>query len=67
MDLSVELAAEMVLMGQQASTLEAAREKCLRTIADGSALERFRRVVEAQGGDSRARSMISTRLPDRAE
>jgi pyrimidine-nucleoside phosphorylase len=54
MDLSVELAAEMVLMGEVASTLEEARERCWRTIADGSALAHFRKVVAAQGGDPHA-------------
>jgi pyrimidine-nucleoside phosphorylase len=53
-DLSVELAAEMVLMGGRTATIEAARDLCRRTIADGSALDRFRRVVEAQGGDPSA-------------
>ena len=52
-DLSVELAAEMVLMGERAATLDEARALCRRTIADGSALDRFRRVVAAQGGDPR--------------
>jgi pyrimidine-nucleoside phosphorylase/thymidine phosphorylase len=52
--LSVELAAEMVVMGQKAATLDDARAVCRRVIADGSALERFRRVVAAQGGDPRA-------------
>jgi pyrimidine-nucleoside phosphorylase len=51
-DLSVELAAEMVVMGGRASTPEEARAICRRAIADGSALERFRRVIEAQGGDA---------------
>ncbi len=50
-DLSVELAAEMVLMGERAKNLEEARDLCRRTIADGSALARFRKVVEVQGGD----------------
>ena len=54
MDLSVELAAEMVLMAELAPTLEAAREKCWRTITDGSALARFRKLVAAQGGDPHA-------------
>jgi pyrimidine-nucleoside phosphorylase len=53
-DLSIELAAEMVLMAELAPTIEDARQKCLSKIEDGSALERFRRVVEAQGGDPRA-------------
>jgi pyrimidine-nucleoside phosphorylase len=52
-DLSIELAAEMVLMGERAPTIEAARARCRKTIDDGSALERFRRVIEAQGGDPR--------------
>lgn len=53
-ELSVELAAEMVLMGERAATLDEARATCHRTIADGSALDRFRRVVAAQGGDPHA-------------
>ena len=51
MEVSLELAAEMVLMGELATDLSEARERCQRTIADGSALERFRKVVAAQGGD----------------
>jgi pyrimidine-nucleoside phosphorylase/thymidine phosphorylase len=52
-DLSLELAAEMVVMGERAGTIEQARELCRGTIADGSALDRFRRMVAAQGGDPR--------------
>ena len=44
------------------ATLDEARALCHRTIADGSALERFRRVVEAQGGDPRSIDDLS-RLP----
>ena len=51
MEVSLELAAEMVLMGSLATDLNEARERCRQTITDGSALERFRRVVAAQGGD----------------
>ncbi len=54
MEVSIELAAEMLVMGERAETLEEARALCLKTIEDGSALERFRRVVAAQGGDPRA-------------
>ncbi len=61
-DLSIELAAEMVLMGEVASTLDEARERCRRTVADGSALAHFRRVVVAQGGDPHVIDDI-TRLP----
>ncbi len=52
-DLSVELAAEMVLMGKKAETMPEARTRCREAIASGAALDRFRRVVEAQGGDPR--------------
>jgi pyrimidine-nucleoside phosphorylase/thymidine phosphorylase len=52
-DLSIELAAEMVLLGGRASSLDEARRVCRQTIADGSALERFRLLVQAQGGDPR--------------
>ena len=54
MDLSIELAAEMVVMAQRAGTLDEARARCRRTIEDGSALERFRLLVQAQEGDPRA-------------
>jgi pyrimidine-nucleoside phosphorylase len=53
-DLSIDLASEMVLMGQRAGSLDEARAICRRTIEDGSALERFRILVQAQGGDPRA-------------
>jgi pyrimidine-nucleoside phosphorylase/thymidine phosphorylase len=52
-DLSIELAAEMVVMAGAAGSLERARANCRRSIADGSALERFRRLVQLQGGDPR--------------
>jgi pyrimidine-nucleoside phosphorylase len=52
-DLSIELAAEMVALAELAATLDEARALCRRAIADGSALERFRRMVEVQGGDPR--------------
>jgi len=53
-DLSLELAAEMVVMGERAGTLDEARALCRKAVADGSALDRFRRLVAAQGGDPRA-------------
>ena len=52
-DLSIELAAEMVVIGGRARSLDEAREACRRTIADGSALERLARLIAAQGGDPR--------------
>ena len=53
MDVSLELAAEMLLLGGVAESREEALGKCRRSITDGSALERFRRVIAAQGGDPR--------------
>jgi pyrimidine-nucleoside phosphorylase/thymidine phosphorylase len=52
--LSIDLAAEMVVMGQRASSLDEARAICRLTIDDGSALARFRLLIQAQGGDPRA-------------
>ena len=51
LDLSIELAAEMVLMAERASSLDEARILCRRMIANGSALDHFRRLIIAQGGD----------------
>jgi pyrimidine-nucleoside phosphorylase/thymidine phosphorylase len=53
MEVSLELAAEMLLLGGVAKGRAEALARCRRAIADGSALERFRRVVVAQGGDGR--------------
>jgi pyrimidine-nucleoside phosphorylase len=53
MEVTIELAAEMIVMGERARTIDEARGLCRRVIADGRALERFRRMIEAQGGDPR--------------
>lgn len=50
-ELSVELAAEMVRLAGLEDSIEPARARCLRVLADGSALDRLRRVIAAQGGD----------------
>jgi pyrimidine-nucleoside phosphorylase/thymidine phosphorylase len=52
-DLSLELAAEMLLLGGVETDRATALARCRGAIADGSALERFRRVVALQGGDPR--------------
>lgn len=44
-------ASHLVLLGGGAKTLEAARKRAEATLKDGSALERFRKLVAAQGGD----------------
>jgi len=46
--------AEMLLLGGLASSPEEARARLLKTIAEGSALDKFRTWVRAQGGDVRA-------------
>ena len=51
MEVTIELAAEMIVMGSLAATTAEARRICRRLIDDGQALERFRQMVEAQGGD----------------
>ena len=51
LEVSLALAAEMLVIGGVAADLAAAGARCRRAIADGSALERFRRVIAAQGGD----------------
>lgn len=52
-DLSIDLAAEMVLVAGLAGSMDEARGRCRAAVADGSALDRFRRLIEAQGGDPR--------------
>src|SRR5262249_50435616 len=52
-DLSVELAAEMVVLAKLAGTLEQARAACRATLTDGTALATFGRLIAAQGGDPR--------------
>jgi pyrimidine-nucleoside phosphorylase/thymidine phosphorylase len=52
--LTVELGAEMLLLGERAVSLADARSAIEGAIADGRGLATFRRIVEAQGGDPRA-------------
>src|SRR5260370_6258146 len=47
-DLSVEFAAEMIVMGERAATIAEARALCRATNADGSALHRVRPLVASQ-------------------
>lgn len=62
MTLSVELAAEMIVLGRLAPTLEVARLRARQAIDDGSALDRLRSVIRAQGGDARVVDDVA-RLP----
>jgi pyrimidine-nucleoside phosphorylase len=52
-DLSVTLAARMVLLGGLAASDIEAETKVRSALASGAGLERFRRIVEGQGGDPR--------------
>src|SRR6266850_2248182 len=50
-DVSMELAARMLVLGKVADDLAAADEQARRAIASGEGLERFRQIIEIQGGD----------------
>lgn len=51
LELVLELGSRMVVMGRQAASLAEARAKLEQTIADGSALARFKAMIKAQHGD----------------
>ncbi|MFJ6924545.1 MAG: pyrimidine-nucleoside phosphorylase [Limosilactobacillus mucosae] len=51
LELVLELGSRMVVMGQQAASLAESRAKLEQTIADGSALARFKAMIKAQHGD----------------
>ena len=53
-ELTLTLGAEMLVLGRAERTLPKARARLERALADGSALERFVRMVHAHGGDTRA-------------
>lgn len=53
LELSIELSAHMLVLAHADSTLDKARKRLARVLESGSALERFRKNVEAQGGDPR--------------
>jgi pyrimidine-nucleoside phosphorylase len=52
-DVSVDLTARMLVLGRVASDRTAAERQARAAIASGEGLERFRRIIEAQGGDPR--------------
>jgi pyrimidine-nucleoside phosphorylase len=53
LDLSIELAARMVLLAKLEDNIDAARARVRNVHESGAALETFRRNVEAQSGDPR--------------
>ncbi|MHC5251512.1 pyrimidine-nucleoside phosphorylase [Listeria kieliensis] len=52
-DLVLTLGSYMVLLGEKAKTFDEAKQMLEKTIADGSALDRFKAMIKAQGGDER--------------
>lgn len=59
---TLALGAEMLVMGKVAADLEHARELLARAVRDGTGLQKFREIVQGQGGDVRAVDDFS-RLP----
>ena len=52
-DLTVELGAEMLVMGGVAADLDDGRVRIKKSLSDGSAREKFRRIIEAQHGNAK--------------
>ncbi len=52
-ELTLELAAWMLILGDRVSTVEEGRKLTADLIHSGKALEKFRQLVEIQGGDAR--------------
>jgi hypothetical protein len=50
-ELTLALGAEMLMLGGAATTVEEGRRKIAGVLEDGSALARFRRCVQLQGGE----------------
>ena len=62
MEVTFTLGEQMLLLAKVAATKEAARKQLEASIASGAALEKFREMVGAQGGDARVADEPS-RLP----
>jgi pyrimidine-nucleoside phosphorylase len=61
-DVSIELTARMLVLGRVATDRADADRRVRRAIESGEGLDRFRRIIEAQGGDPRVVDDY-TRLP----
>jgi pyrimidine-nucleoside phosphorylase len=61
-ELTLALGEQMLLLGGVTRTKASARQQLVRALDDGSALERFARMVAAHGGDARVAEQPS-RLP----
>jgi len=63
LELSIELAARMVVLAKLESSIDAARNRIKQVHESGAALETFRKNVEAQGGDPRVCDASGKTLP----
>lgn len=63
--LAVEIAARMIYLGKSEVSLDAARQSAQQFLSDGSAFEKLKAVVTAQGGDANALSQFEL-LPNAA-
>jgi pyrimidine-nucleoside phosphorylase len=61
-EVSVELAVRMLVLGRVASDRQDAKRRVEKAMTSGAGLERFRQIIEAQGGDPRVVDDYS-RLP----
>jgi pyrimidine-nucleoside phosphorylase len=52
LELAVELSARMIVLADSSRTVESAREQATALINDGSALAKFRQIIENQGGNA---------------
>lgn len=52
-ELNIELAAQMIVVGGAETDLEKARQLSRKAVTSGAALEKFKEVIEAQGGNPR--------------
>lgn len=63
-DLCLILGGELLVLAEQAASPAAGAARLAALLDDGSALERFRRFVAAQGGDPRVADMPEELLPE---
>jgi thymidine phosphorylase len=59
MEVTLELAAELLVLAKREPTTAAARHRLERAISSGAGLEKFREMVAAQGGDLDAQRPIA--------
>jgi len=59
-EITLELGAELLVLARREATLDAARHRLKRAIGSGAALEKFREMVAAQGGDLYAPRPVAT-------